>query len=217
MVYYDIDYKEISKYYRGIILYILNNLSYAHFKYNSDDIPTEHTEEEYNAEYLNAYGYLQRAEWRLSEVDVMGDFYDEPDFFYFGMNNLSSARHRIQHYLEDTAWDIFDDLDYKKYDDLVMTYYQPIRLGKDGFEEYYMVSHDKWDYYWELQGIAQLKHFVKDDCEEIVDKLSKFIAYLDEVSYDKLKENQDALEVLNNETISFLISIPHVPFRDVKR
>ena len=207
-----IDYQGISKYYRGIISYILNNLSYAGLKYNDDVIRTNHTREEYEAEYLNAYGYLQRAEWRLSELDLMTDFYNEPDFFYFGLNNLSSARHRIQHYLEDTEWGIFDDLDYNRYDDLVMDYYQPIRLGHEGFEKYYNESGDKWDYYYGLLGTAQLKQYLKEDCVEIVNRLNKFMEYLDTEDYNVLKDHINELECLNNKTFDFLLDIPFVPF-----
>lgn len=214
MIYKEIDYGEISKYYTRIISYILNNLSYSTLKYHSDYIKTNYTEEEYEDEYLLAYGYLQRAGWRLSEVDEMIDFYSEPDFFYFGMNNLSSARHRIQHYLEATTWTIFKDLDYHKYDELVMDYYQPIRLGEDGFEEYYEISHEKWEYYWRLHSTAQMKHYVKQDCTEIRDKLDKFINYLDTVDYQVLKEHLKELEDLNYHSLDFIFYIPHVPFKN---
>ena len=213
MIMKDIDYKKITDYYYDIILYILNNLSYSRIKYDytgEDFTPTNHTEDEYEAEYLNAYGYLQRAEWRLSEVDMMSDFYDETDFFYFGLENLSSARHRIQHYLENTEWDIFNDLNYKQYDDLVMDYYQPIRLGKSGWEEYYEVSHDKWKYYWKLHSIVQLTKYLREDCVEIINKLTKFVEYIDEMDYDVLSEHSKELECLNNKTLDFLIDIPNV-------
>ena len=70
----DIDYRKITDYYSNIISYILNNLSYTGLKYNPEGIPTNHTKEEYEAEYLNAYGYLEKAQWRLSEVKEMKDF-----------------------------------------------------------------------------------------------------------------------------------------------
>lgn len=191
----------------------MNNLSYEGLKYNEEAIHTNHTQDEYESEYLSAYGYLERAEWRLSEVDVMSDFYSEPDFFYFGMNNLSSARHRIQHYLENTNWTIFDDLEYQEYDSLVMDYYQPIRLGKPGWEKYYNESHDKWHYYWNLYGTAQLKKYVLEDCIEIRDRLNKFIDYINDEDYTVLTRHSEELECLSNNTLNFLLDIPIVPFK----
>lgn len=212
MVFKTIDYKRISDYYKSIILYILNNLSYAcAVEYNNDSeyIRTDYSKEEYEEEYLNAYSCLERATWRLSELDEMTDFYNEENFFYFGMNNLSSARHRIEHYLENTSWNIFNDLDYHKYDDLVIDFYQPIRLGELGYE-----ASEKWRYYWDLHGTAQMKQYLIEDCNEIIGKLNNFVDYLGHADYSVLKENIQFLESLNDSTLDFLFSIPIVPFKN---
>jgi len=215
MVFKEIDYASISKYYKNIILYILNNLSYTcAVEYNTGEyIHTDYSKEEYEDEYLNAYGYLQRATWRLSELDEMSDFYDDEDFFYFGMNNLSSARYRIEHYLEDTTWSIFTDLDYHKYDDLVIDFYQPIRLGRPGYEKYYDTSMSKWEYYWSLHGTAQMKQYLIEDCTRIIGKLNNFVDYLGHADYSVLKENIQVLESLNDSTLDFILDIPSVPFK----
>ena len=207
----DIDYRKITDYYSNIISYILNNLSYTGLKYNTEGIHTNHTKEEYEAEYLNAYGYLERAEWRLSEVKEMKDFYNEHDFFYFGLENLSSARHRIQHYLEDTDWNIFEDLDYKQYDELVIDYYQPIRLTDD--EELRQKSSTAWKYYWELNSTAMVKQYLLDDCDEIIKRISEFKEYLDNEDYNVLSANQEILDSFEDCTSLFLVDIPCVPFK----
>lgn len=186
----EINYKKISTYYHEIISYIL----YTSKEYDYD-------------EYLNAYSYLERAIWRLNEIQEMSDFYNEKDFFYFGMENLSNARHRIQHYLEDTETELFNDLKYKKYDGLVIDYYQPIRLNQNRLEE----NHNKWEYYWELHNTAQLKQSIKEDCKEIIVKLNNFIEYLDSMDYNSLKEHSNELENLNESTLNFLLNIPYVP------
>ena len=141
----------------------------------------------------------------------MKDFYNEHDFFYFGLENLSSARHRIQHYLEDTDWNIFDDLDYKQYDELVIDYYQPIRLTDD--EELRQKSSTAWKYYWKLNSTAMVKQYLLDDCDEIIKRISEFKEYLDNEDYNVLSANQEILDSFEDCTSLFLVDIPCVPFK----
>ena len=77
----------------------------------------------YSEEYLKAYSYLQRADWRLDEVENMKQYYNEEDFKYFGLENLYNVRNRIEHYLKSTKIKFSDSIyEYNKYDEVYVDF-----------------------------------------------------------------------------------------------
>lgn len=135
----EIDYEKIARFYQNIIHYIFEEIEKV--------TPTEWNDKEnrfiYSEEYHNAYGYFQKAIWRLGDVFQMKDYYDEENFEDFGLEHLSDARHRIEHYLEsdDTKISFANDeivQNYTHYDDVIIDYYQPIRLNRNVHHDYFM-------------------------------------------------------------------------------
>lgn len=189
----EIDYKKICDYYSRVISDIYGQLRF----YNLDGEERRNTE----AEYLNAYGYLQRASWRLDELDTMIEFSKEVSFFWFAMENLSSARHRIEHYLEDSEWDFKEPFKYKEYDDLVLDYYQPFRTDDEHYEE----GQKWWKYYWILESKVQLVKYMKEDIDELQNNLIKLEEYIsndyDKVDEDYLNKISELLSDLNFELL----------------
>lgn len=130
-----INYEEISRFYRNIIHYIFNEIeNVAPIRWDEQS-----NQPVYSDEYKFAYDYLNKAIWRLDDVLKMSDYYDEENFEYFGLEHLSDARYRIEHYLEDSNNLFINDKivqNYTHYDDIVIDYYQPIRLDNDYFMYY---------------------------------------------------------------------------------
>lgn len=187
----EIDYKNISNFYSTIILKIFHELSKT---YSVGD------DGEFDDEFLNAYGYLQKATWRLNDIDEMTDFFNDEGFFYFAMNNLSSARHRIGSYLKDTEWKFEDKIiyDYQKFDDIVMDYFQTIRLNHNLYNE----NHKWYVYYNDLCDNIALKRYVLDEISDLkrcLDFLEEKVRLQDveNVDYDKLSELDKLLCNLN--------------------
>lgn len=145
----NIDYKEITEYYVNIMSEISSIIYNTEQKYDKDS-------EEYKAiesSYLRWYGSKEKAYYRIIGILDLPEYYDEEDFQYFALEKFSEARHRIQNYLEDaTSLLDFSEIEYEKYDDLVMDYYQPIRLSNDrnvqesrqhSFSKYHSIVHRK--------------------------------------------------------------------------
>lgn len=188
----NIDYREIHDYYVDVINRIYNELSSY-----TDTGEKKENAETIREEYMNAYGYLQRAGWRLDELDTMMEFKDEENFFWFAMNNLSSARHRIEHYLNNTNWVFKGDFDYKKYDNIVMDYYQPFRTG-DAF------SYDNsrwWEHYWILESKVQTVKYLKEDIRELEGNVGLLEDYVskpyEDMSGELLERISELLSDLN--------------------
>lgn len=139
----EIPYQDMVNYYIGII----NNI----YKEIKAVTPIEWgdglCDVKYPDEYQNAYGWLQRAEWRLSDTKVMCNYYDEEEFKYFGIHNLSNVRHRIDGYLDETEFEFSEKVtDYRKYDEY-------IELNK---ELIYDDEFHKWfNYYSKLEHLEQ--------------------------------------------------------------
>ena len=190
----EINYKKICEYYRNIIINIFNQLSFYNLT-GGDKINTE-------TEYLNAHSYLQKASWRLDELDTMLGFSDRVSFFWFAMENLSSARHRIEHYFENTEWEFNEPFNYKEYDDLVLDYYQPFRTDTTHFDERYKW----WQYYWDLESKVQLVNYIKEDINLLKDNVNILEEYINK-EYDELEEEEldkisDLLTDLNFELVT---------------
>lgn len=142
-----IPYWEICIYYSEVIAQI--------YKEIQKEQPTKYLDDfkaEYGDEYKEAYGWLQKAGWRLSETVSMKNHYDEPEFKYYGLENLSNVQSRIDGYLNKTSFPFSEEVyDYHKYDDIVA---ERKELIKDP-------DHDRyWDYYYKLHGREQeIDHF----------------------------------------------------------
>lgn len=98
-----LEYIQISNYYKNIIYTIYETLE------KESAAP-----EIYSDEYLEAYGFLQKAEWGLNDITQLKEYIDEADFKYFAIENLTNARNRIEEYLKTTP--SITVTDYKKYD-----------------------------------------------------------------------------------------------------
>ena len=75
-----IPFKEMVKYYAKITSAIYNEIE--------EVFPTRHEglcKTVYSEEYKDAYGWLQRADWRLAETEAMKKYYTEPEFKYYGL------------------------------------------------------------------------------------------------------------------------------------
>ena len=166
--YREIDYEEICKHYWSI--YFLISKTVSNIRWNDDLImgKSEVSDEildKYNKESMRMRGWLERGTWRLGDLEGMLEYKDEYYFFYFAMNALSSMRHRFEEYLEDTDLEFPDDVyTYTKYDDIVMDYYQPIRLGRGKKYHKLREEQDKyWHYYYELMHRKSNYEWVKND------------------------------------------------------
>lgn len=108
-------YEEMVSYYNNIISNIWKEIEEVY--------PNEYLGDfryKYSDEWTHAYGYLQRAEWRLSDTYNMKDYYTEENFKYYGMEHLSDVNNRIKHYLEDTDFKFTEKVtDCHKYDNIL--------------------------------------------------------------------------------------------------
>lgn len=143
----------------------------------------------YSDEYLKAYGYLQRAGWRLEEVRDMEKYYSEDDFKYFGLENLYDVRNRIEHYLKDTETE-FSDLvyQYDKFDE-VFSEYKNERLTNEASEKftYYEIKLvQQKDYDFILNTLTMLSDDVKKLKNEI--KESKYVKNIHNKKLNKIKK-----------------------------
>lgn len=143
----------------------------------------------YSDEYLKAYGYLQRAGWRLEEVRDMEKYYSEDDFKYFGLENLYDVRNRIEHYLKDTETE-FSDLvyQYNKFDE-VFSEYKNERLTNEASEKftYYEIKLvQQKDYDFILNTLTMLSDDVKKLKNEI--KESKYVKNIHNKKLNKIKK-----------------------------
>ena len=135
-------YDEMCKYYSNIMSKIFEEIE--------KEQPTEYLDNfkaKYGEEYLEAYGWLQKAEWRLGEVMSMNKHYDEPEFKHFALENLSNIQHRIDSYLKETDFNFSDEVyDYHQYDDIVAERMEMIHDPD---------HHKYWNYYYTLHGREQ--------------------------------------------------------------
>ena len=176
----EIDYKQIADYYMRIIGKIYSACEAVEEPYWDN----EKSAMIYGKAYLDAYSYLQKAEWRLSNVYNLKDYYNREDFQYYGLEQLQEVRHRIQHYLEDETIDLSHLPDcvyeYKEYDDIIITYYNGIR--KDD------MRYDKWKYYYNLKGYVIRKKHIVSDLEYACERFTGLKRELDSPMYSKFNE-----------------------------
>lgn len=113
----NIDYNKLCDFYTSIYNMIFTEI-YTFYPNTYDGMVVKYSEE-----YLKAYSYLQRADWRLNEVENMKQYYNEEDFKYFGLENLYNVRNRIEHYLKSTKIKFSDSIyEYNKYDEVYVDF-----------------------------------------------------------------------------------------------
>lgn len=135
-----IPYKDMVEYYNNILRNIYREIQ--------EDTPIAYgdgfCEVIYPKEYHEAYGWLQKADWRLSDTVELSEYYNEDTFKYFGIHNLSNVQHRIVSYLEETQFPYTSNVtDCHKYDEYT-------DLNKELVKDY--DTFQRWfDYYKRLQ------------------------------------------------------------------
>lgn len=171
----EINYEEISRFYRNIIHYIFNEIeNIAPIRWDEQS-----NQPVYSDEYELAYGYLNKAILRLDDVLKMSDYYDEENFEYFGLEHLSDARYRIEDYLKDSNSLFMNDeivQNYTHYDDVIIDYYQSIGLNNNYFMYYQKIlyrdsniSHIQFEINELKQNVEMLQNSV-DHSDYLVNK-----------------------------------------------
>lgn len=173
----DIDYKKMAEFYGNIINHIFGKI---------DEIfPSNWDEQEgrfiHSEQYMLAYSYFQKAFWRLGDVNSMKDYYNDEHFEDFGLEHLSDARHRIENYLQSDELTIsFDDdevvQNYTYYDDVIIDYYQPIRINRD-------VHHDYFMYYQEILYRDSNINNIEFEIEHIKHSIETLKDYVEDSNY----------------------------------
>lgn len=172
--YIEINYMEIVNFYEGIYHKICETVSTDTYgeHYELYDTVSSEEKKEHENEHMRIRGYLERGVWRLGYVEDMLNYSDKNEFFYYAMECLSSMRHRLQHYLENTHWKFPEEVyNYTKYDDLIIDYYQPIRLGEGKFHKLQGERDYWWEYYHDLHHRKVIYYSMIDDIELVRESL----------------------------------------------
>ena len=149
-----IDYETMAKHYLSICSKI-SNTAYEAQK-------NDKTKEDAKKDYDDMYWSFDRAKSRANDVLEMKKWWNEPDFEHYGLEQLSSARYRIEHFLDDCRLAYPDCCyTYDKYDNIIIDYYEPIRLSRDpdhetAWNKYYKLNHKR------IMINLGLKHDIKD-------------------------------------------------------
>lgn len=192
-----IPYTDIAIYYNDILRAI--------YKEIKEETPIEYGDEacsiKYPDEYMEAYGYLQKADWRLGEVNEMKKYYTCEGFEHYGLENLHDVKSRIKHYLEDTDFQYSQKVtEYHKYDRIVDQRMQLINEP---------VHHDYWEYYHKLQHIESDKKnltynikWLKDQATNLKEELTDLDHHITRGKYLKNKEEllhktEEILKLIN--------------------
>ena len=153
----NINYTEMINHYKNIINSIYMKCDSIEASYWDD----EKGNMVYGEEYLNAYGYLQKAEWRLSDISSLKNYYDEVDFHCFGLELLQEVCDRIEHYLNHTQQKHEEIVyTYNKYDDIVNTLFENEYHNKKDFNELFK-------YYYKLTYFISFKENILSELEFI--------------------------------------------------
>ena len=156
----EINYEEISRFYRNIIHYIFNEIeNVAPIRWDEQS-----NQPIYSDEYELAYAYLNKAILRLDDVLKMSDYYDEENFEYFGLEHLLDARYRIEDYLEESNSLFMNDeivQNYTHYDNVIIDYYQSIGLNDNCFMYYQKILYRDSNISHIQFKINELKHNVE--------------------------------------------------------
>ena len=186
-----IDYNELCNFYTSIYNMIFTEID-TFYPNTYDGMVVKYSEE-----YLKAYSYLQRAGWRLNEVENMKQYYDEEDFKYFGLENLYDVRNRIEHYLKSTKVKFSDSIyEYNKYDEVYVDFKKE-RLTTKASEKftYYetkLLQQNEYDYV--LNSLTLLS----DDIKNIIDSI-KESKYIKNVHNKKLNKINKLIKEINGD------------------
>lgn len=182
-----IDYENIANFYLKICSTISKTIRNA--------MENEETKEAAEKDYDDMYWSFERATSRANDVLSMHKYWNEPDFEHYGLEQLSSTRHRIEHFLSNCLLNYpsccytFD-----KYDDIIIDYYQPIRLSGDSehdvkWRKYYDLNHKRiminYGLFHELQ---EAYYYVKENeramIEEMIELCRQLEGYDEEMAND---------------------------------
>lgn len=153
----NINYPEMINHYKNILKAIF---------VKCDEIEPCYWDEEkgnmkYGEEYINAYGYLQKADWRISDIITMKDYYSKDNFHCFGLELLQEVRDRIESYLNNTQ---------QKHEKIVYTYNKYDNIVNDLFENKYHNRndfHDSWKHYHKLKYFISHKESILSELDFI--------------------------------------------------
>ena len=179
-----IDYETIADFY----LKICSTISKTIYEARKD----EATKEAADTDFDNMYGSFERAKSRAHDVLKLKKYYTEPDFEYYGLEQLSSTRHRIEHFLEDSLL-TYPDYCYtfNKYDDIIIDYYKPIRLKgehHESWEKYYKLNYKRvMINYGLIHDLKEAYDYVDEDEKPVIDEMMRLCKKLD--GYDEEMAN----------------------------
>ncbi|WP_405285931.1 hypothetical protein [Methanobrevibacter sp.] len=181
-----IDYENIAKFY----LKICSTISKTIYESKKN----EETQEDAKKDFDSMYWSFDRATSRANDVLEMHKYWNEHDFEHYGLEQLSSTRHRIEHFLDDCLLNYPDCCyTFDKYDDIIIDYYKPIRL--EGGQEH----HEKWKKYYNLNHkrvminyglvheLNEAYNYVNGDEKSIIDEMMELCKKLD--GYDEEMAN----------------------------
>lgn len=148
----------------------------------------------YSDEYLKAYSWLQRAGWRLEEMEMMTNFYDEDDFRFFGLEHLLDIRNRIYGYLNSVKIEFDESVyEYDRYDEIFNEFKKERNNETIKKYEYYENKYlQQSDYDMVLNSLIFISSDVgrlKDDIEE-----SKYVNNKHIKKIKKIKRELDNLK-----------------------
>ena len=175
-----VNYKELCVFYTGIYNTIFTEIDVLCPNSYEGLIVT------YSDEYLKAYSYLQRAGWRLEEVENMERYYDNDDFRYFGLENLYDVRNRIEHYLNNTKVEFSDNVyEYNKYDE-IFNVYKTERLTSEASEKFTfyetkLLQQNEYDFVFNSLSV------ISSDVKRLINDI-KESKYIDNVHNKKLNK-----------------------------
>ena len=176
----------MTDYYVGILKDISNIIYKTKQEYEKG---SDEWQEIYSDD-LDWYASKEKAYYRLIEIYDMEDFYNEEDFQYWALEKFSEARHRISNYIKRSSSLLnFNNIDYKKYDDIVIDYYQPIRLTSDG--EILKVKEYSWGKY---RSISYLRTIVNLGLLKDIEDIREHIAETRFLSEDEKERNLKVLD-----------------------
>lgn len=112
------DYEEMSKFFNNIIVYMMEQID------NQYPAKINHTNGEVAVQqpYMDAYDHFEPVIYGLSDNFFMKDYYEEPHFEYYAIDNINDARNAIESYLSKGDVDFSTDdvvQNYKYYDDII--------------------------------------------------------------------------------------------------
>lgn len=112
------DYETMTRFYNNIIIYIMERIN----EENPSHVNNTTGEQKVSQPYLEAYEIFEPISYLLSDNIFMKDYYDEPHFEHYAIENLNEARDAIVKYISISDIDFSNDSvvqNYVYYDDIL--------------------------------------------------------------------------------------------------